>query len=375
MKLARRSEDYGGQEKYGYSLGYLEGMKDYPFLIWRFVIGIEDYYPATDLSFCPIPGYENLRLVAQEAKSDEKQNLILRVERRYETLPGPLLTKLDFDNNEAAYPIVTTTQRIALPEYDSGVNGFDYCPIAGYTNLVLAEQHLVPSEFGVVRDDQRIYEINPSSVVTTYDYDSTIDAVVQTRKQKVIAGTVPVIENPLVLEYREKPVDRYRTVTVASKLLKLPPTRVEFRTSNNWPFPTLVNRNRDREDGAGYQPKRGRLVSEYLETRPERPGDSADDDDVSRQVPSAGDDFRSSHQRRCLLRDLVYDLDYECPERQDYPWGRFCERHQIRKPLRERYLRRDQSFSDRLLCGCRAVSNRGVRYQFVERKNLGKNRH
>ena len=76
--------------------------------------------------------------------------------------------------------------------------------------------------------------------MTTYDYDSAIDAVVETRKQKVISGAVPVIENPLVLEYREKPIDRYRTITVASKLISLPPTRVEFRTSNNWPFPTLL---------------------------------------------------------------------------------------------------------------------------------------
>ena len=256
-------------------------MKAYPFLMWRFVIGIDDYYPATDLSFCPIPGYEDLRLVAQEAKSDEKQNLILRVERRYETLPGPLLTKIDFDNNEVAYPIVTTTQRIALPEYDAGVNGFDYCPVAGYTNLVLAEQHLVPSEFGVVRDDQRMYETNPSSVVTTYDYDSTIDAVIQTRKQKVIAGTVPVIENPLVLEYREKPMDRYRTDHGRQQASHASSQEGRISDVEQLALPDLTDRDRDSEDGAGYKSKRGRLVPQYVKTRPERPRYLADDDDVS----------------------------------------------------------------------------------------------
>jgi hypothetical protein len=234
------AEDYGGQELYGYSIGYTSGMKDYPFVMWRFVISIDDYYPSPDLAPCPIPEYEDLRLVNQEAKSDEKQNSILRIERRYETLPGPIITKVDFDNNDSLYPIVTTTQRVALPDYDAGVGGFDYCEVAGYTNLVLAEQHLAPTEFGVVREDQRIYELNPSSVVISYDYDSAIDAVVQTRRQKVISGAVPVIEDPYVLEYREKPVDKWRTITVASKLFKLPPTRVEYKTASNWPFPTLL---------------------------------------------------------------------------------------------------------------------------------------
>ena len=234
------AEDYDGQELYGYSVGYMNGLKDYPFIIWRFVIGIDDYYPAVDLAPCPIPGYESLLLVNQEAKADEKQNKILRVERRYETLPGPLLTKVDYDNNDSIYPIVTTTQRIALREYEEGIAGFDYCPVSGYTNLVLVEQHLLPTDYGSVREDQRIFESNPSSVILSYDYDSAIDTIIQTRRQKVVSGTVPVIDDPFVLEYREKPVDKWRTITVASKLLELPPTRVEFKTSSNWPFATLL---------------------------------------------------------------------------------------------------------------------------------------
>src|SRR4029077_6411932 len=74
---------YGGQELYGDSVGYLSGMAGYPFVVWRFTIGIDDYYPNPDLSFCPVPNFEKLRLVNQEAKADEKQNKILRVERRY----------------------------------------------------------------------------------------------------------------------------------------------------------------------------------------------------------------------------------------------------------------------------------------------------
>jgi hypothetical protein len=126
-------------------------------------VGKDQYMPVTDLSPCPIAGYETLRLVNQEASSDDKQSEVLRVERRYETLPGPLIHKVDFDNNEPTYPIVTTTRRVAVPQYAAGAIGLDYCPVAGYTQTVLVEQHLVPTEFGSVREDQRIYEINPST--------------------------------------------------------------------------------------------------------------------------------------------------------------------------------------------------------------------
>jgi hypothetical protein len=233
-------EDYGGQELYGYSIGYLNGEAAFPFIVWRFTIGIDDYYPNPDLSFCPIDGYEKLRLVSQEAKADEKQNKILRVERRYETLPGPLIHKVDYDNNDILFPIVTTAQRVAYNEYRAGLVASDYCSVAGYTNLVLFEQHLVPADFGVVREDQRIFELSPSNVLTTYDYDSTIDAIVETKRQKVPAGLVPIIVDSHILEYREKTVDKYRTIQIASKLLKLPDARVEFSTTPNWPFPTLL---------------------------------------------------------------------------------------------------------------------------------------
>src|SRR4029077_14402227 len=116
----------------------------------------------------------------------------------------------------------------------------DYCGIAGYTNLVLFEQHLVPADYGVVREDQRIFELNPSNVLTSYDYDSTIDTIVETKRQKVPAGLVPIIVDSHILEYREKPVDKYRTIQIASKLLRLPDARVEFKTAPNWPFPTLL---------------------------------------------------------------------------------------------------------------------------------------
>lgn len=233
-------DDYGGQEGYGYSIGHTFGLQKYPFLTWKFSVGKDQYMPIVDLSPCPIAGYETLRLVNQEASSDDKQSEVLRVERRYETLPGPVIHKVDFDNNEPAYPIITTTQRIAVNEHVAGTIGLDHCPVAGYTQTILVEQHVAPTEFGSVREDQRIYEINPSNVVISYDYDSAIDQFIETTRQKQIFTHVPPATDELTLELRQKPIDKYRTVQIQSRLVELPPKRVEFRTVNNWPFPTLL---------------------------------------------------------------------------------------------------------------------------------------
>jgi hypothetical protein len=231
--------DYGGQEEFGYSVGYLYGRREFPFIEWNLSVPREGYIAASDLEACPIPGYEGLRLVNQEAKSDDQQSQLLRITRRYETLPGPLIHKVDYDNNNPAYPILSSTQRVAYNEHTPGTPTADFCPIPGFTNLILFEQHLTATEFAAVKEDQRIFELNPGEPITNLDYDSTVDAFVQTIRTKVPAGTIPILSD-LTLEMREKPVDKYRSIQIQSKLTALPPTRVEFKTVNNWAFPTLL---------------------------------------------------------------------------------------------------------------------------------------
>ena len=233
------SDDFGGQEEFGYSVGYMYGQQKYPFLTWKFTVPLEDYQPGHDLSLCPIPGYENLQLVSQETTGDDKQAVVFVASRRYETLPGPLIHKIDYENNNHQFPIVSTTQRVAFNQYTPGTVGAEFCNVPGYTNLALVEQHLAPTDYGVVKEDQRIFELNPSDQIISLDYDSTVDAFIQTSKQKVPTGTVPVLD-PLTLEFREKPVDKYRTIQIFSKLMALPQSRVEFQTVNNWAFPTLL---------------------------------------------------------------------------------------------------------------------------------------
>jgi hypothetical protein len=231
--------DYGGQEKFGYSVGYMYGKKDFPFITWNLSVPKEGYLPANDLSLCPIEGFETLRLVNQEAKADDKQTQLLSITRRFETLPGPLIHKIDFDNNNPNYPIVSSTQRVAVTEYSPGSPGTDFCAVPSYTNLVLWEQHIAPTDFAVVKEDQRVFETAPGEAIENLDYDSTIDAFVRTTRQKVLLGTIPILDD-FTLEFREKPIDKYRSIHIQSKLTALPPTRVEFKTVNNWAFPTLL---------------------------------------------------------------------------------------------------------------------------------------
>ena len=233
------NDDYKGQEGYGYSIGYMNGAANFPFVTWKFVLSRDDYQASPDLSPCPIKGFEKLRLVNQGSEGDDKQNQLLHVERRYETLPGPIVHKVDYDNNDPSFPILSTVQRIAYNEYNPGAIGLTNPDVGGYTNLLLFEQHLVPSDFATIREDQRIYELNPSNVVTTYDYDSAMDTFIENRRQKCLAA-IPHALDIMVLEYREKPVDKYRTIQIQSKLLALPAPRVEYKTVNNWPFPTLL---------------------------------------------------------------------------------------------------------------------------------------
>ena len=232
-------DDFGGQEAFGYSVGYMYGREKFPFLTWKFTVPLEGYQPGHDLSPCPIEGYENLQLVTQETTGDDKQAVLMVVSRRYETLPGPLIHKIDYENNNSQFPIVSTSQRVAATQYSAGTVGFDYCGVPGYTHLGLVEQHLAPTDYGVVKEDQRIFELNPSDEIVSLDYDSTVDAFIRTYKQKVPTGTIPALDD-LTLEFREKPVDKYRTIQILSKLTALPGTRTEFKTVNNWAFPTLL---------------------------------------------------------------------------------------------------------------------------------------
>ena len=62
----------------------------------------------------------------------------------------------------------------------------DYCDIPGYTNLALVEQHLAPTDYGVVKEDQRIFELNPSDKIVNLDYDSTVNAFIETTSQTVV---------------------------------------------------------------------------------------------------------------------------------------------------------------------------------------------
>lgn len=226
------------QSTYGYNLEYMDGSVSHPIIIWTFAIRRSSYTPAAALSACPIAGFESLKLANQKVKGDPAQDIVLQVERTYQAIPGPLQYQVDYDNNDFLYPIVKTSQWVSKAAYIVGTAGADVCPIVGYGNLVLFEQHVAPTENQHIVEDQRIYEITPNSIITTHDYDSDLDAIVTTTRQKVVSGATPTTTD-LTLALEEQPIDKWRTLQIISALTELPPTKVEFQTGT-FPFPTLL---------------------------------------------------------------------------------------------------------------------------------------
>ena len=227
------------QQGLGYSLSYLNGDKDYPILTWVFQITLASYATVADLSACPITGFTGLLCVDQQMKGDNDQSLMVTVTRKYETLPGPLVHEVDYDNNQITFPIVTTKQRVALSAYAAGTEGTTLCPITGYTTLVLFEQHANPTEYTNVKEDARIYEKNPNNTLTTSDFDADLSQWITTTRQKIAAGTNYTADKE-TLEIKQTAVDRWRTVQVVARITGLPPTRIEYKTGQ-WPFPELLS--------------------------------------------------------------------------------------------------------------------------------------
>lgn len=222
----------------GYTVGYHGASQDYPFVSWEFVALKDTYQRAADLSACPIAGYEALVLVDEKISSDPGQNVLYKVSRRYEKLPGLLMYQISYDNNDISYPIIKTAQRKLRGSYTPGVTGADNCPIQTYDDLVLFEQHMMPTDIFNIIEDQRIYEKNPNGIIITHDFDSELNSVVQTTRQKIAAGVVPNIGN-MVLHLEEQPIDKWRTLQVITSLRELPPDKVEYQTGR-YPFPTLL---------------------------------------------------------------------------------------------------------------------------------------
>ena len=146
----------------------------------------------------------------------------MQVTRRYETLPGPLVHKIDYDNNNPQFPILSTSQRVAVqPVCRRDVTERLLHDPRLHPPDAVSSSTSRPTDYASVKEDQRIFELNPSDKIVSLDYDSTVNAFIETIKQKVPAGTIPVFDD-LTLEFREKPVDKYRTIQIYSKLTRAP---------------------------------------------------------------------------------------------------------------------------------------------------------
>ena len=165
------------QQGLGYSLGYTGGDKDFPFLTWRFTVARSAYASVADLSACPITGYTALKVTDQKMTGDDEQSLEVTVEIRYETLPGPLMHSVKYENDDPLFPIVTTKRRVALGSYTPGTINVDTCPATGYETLLLHKQSIEPTEQNNVKEDTRSYYTIPGPqkyrIVTPMDSPPT----------------------------------------------------------------------------------------------------------------------------------------------------------------------------------------------------------
>jgi hypothetical protein len=229
------------QTGYGYSISYAQGDEDFPTISWTFTIERDTYAAADNLSLCPIEGFETLILSSEKLTGDESQEHVVKITRVYETLPGPLSYQVDYEDNEVTFPIVKTSRRVRKSLYSPGVEGTDNCTVSGYEALFLFEQHAVPTENVDIVEDQRVFEASPGNTKTTYDYDTDLNALVRTTRQKILSGQVPDITqfDALTVAFEQQPQDKWRNIQIISALTELPAAKVEHYTGR-FPFPTLL---------------------------------------------------------------------------------------------------------------------------------------
>ena len=233
----------------------------------------------------------------------------LHVVRRYETLPGPIIHKVDYDNNNPSFPILSTGQRMAYTEYNPGAIGRTNPDVGGYTNLLLFEQHLVPSDFATMREDQRIYELNPSNVVTTYDYDSAMDTFIENRRQKCPAA-IPHALDIMSRVSREtgRLVSHDQDPEQADGASRSPGG---IQDGQQLALPDPTDRDHDAAGGARGEQVGGRLVSQYPSSDPECPRDPEGHDDLLHVAPAGRDDLCPAHKEHHLPRNLFRALDLQ----------------------------------------------------------------
>jgi hypothetical protein len=226
------------QTGFGYTVGYYGSEHKYPVVTWKLTSTKEGYKQPALGSACPIKGFENLILVDEKYGTQTEQSVLVEIERRYEKMPGLVVWQLSYDNNDVLYPVIKSAQRRLRKEYKPGLPGKDNCDIVGYENLLLFEQHMMPTDYFSVVEDQRVYEKSPNGIVTTHDFDPDLNIFIETTRQKIPSGQWPT-STKLMLTMQEQPVDRWRTLQITSSLKELPPKKVEYNTGK-YAFPTLL---------------------------------------------------------------------------------------------------------------------------------------
>lgn len=149
---------------------------------------------------------------------------------------------IEYAQNNPAYPIVTRLKVVKRSEYQPTA---PLTPDEVYTSSLLVQEKLlnqtdppeINSEYVTVAS---IYEPIPGPQVTSTDFDSTVNALVESVRQVVLESdqfNPDSVTN--LLQMDESPDGQFKKLRAYSFFPDLPATRVEYKTGK-YPFPTLV---------------------------------------------------------------------------------------------------------------------------------------
>lgn len=193
------------QEGFGYSVAYSGDDNAYPVLTWKFQIEASTYASYAELSACPITGYTALLLVDQQTDGNQDQNQFITVTITYETIPGPPVASNKLVDTPVG--LVSATETNTRVAYGTTVTG----AFGRLSDAVDASS--------VTKATRKTVAINGEDypLITTYDYDGQLNAVVTTTREVVPAGTTYTkVDGDL--EMRDTPINQWETLRIITSV-------------------------------------------------------------------------------------------------------------------------------------------------------------
>ena len=153
------------QDIYNFNLAYEGNDVDFPTYTRTYVYPREGYTPLELLTPDPFDPFAFLvaEQVVSEVEPAQLRSLFIKVVRIYQTLPGPILSSIEYPyGGHPSYPRITTKQKFAHLKFPESLR--TKCPLPNYTEAILVAQTVQQTEFAGVDSLQRIYDIVPEVI-------------------------------------------------------------------------------------------------------------------------------------------------------------------------------------------------------------------